>query len=147
MTKFLIPLVAGFAFVVATPAAAQYYQQGYGYNNYGQARSLQVRIDNVQRQIHMLDRRNMIGDQRGDRLRNEANDIERRLHRMGRNGLNPYEANQVNARIARLEQRVQYAMANRYGGYGRTNGQYADRDRDGRNDRFEDDHGTRHDYR
>jgi len=149
MRNLLLGLVAaGSALAVASPAAAQYYpgQPGYGhgYNNgWGQVRSLQVRIDAVERQIRRLDRRDRIRDNPADRLRAEANDIERRLHRVSRNGLNPYEANEINARIARLEQRVQYAVANNYGRYG--NRGWSDRDRDGRNDRNEDDHGWRHD--
>ncbi len=54
-----------------------------------------------------------------DRLREETRNIEYRLHRAERYGLNPYEANGIQTRIARLEQRVQYASANRYGRYGR----------------------------
>jgi hypothetical protein len=150
MLKLGLALVAaGSAFVVAAPVSAQYFpQQRHGYNNnWGQVRSLQVRIDAVERQIRILDRRNVVRDDRADRLREEANDIERRLHRASRNGLNPYEANEINARIARLEQRVQWSMANRRGGYGNRGyeGQYVDRDRDGRNDRYEDDHGRHHD--
>ena len=124
MRKIVFALaVAGSALIAAAPASAQYYPQpqGYGYNghgNFGQVRALQVRIDNVERQIRFLDRRDVIRDDRADRLRDEANDIERKLHRAARNGLNPYEANEINARIARLEQRVQYAVA-RNGGYRR----------------------------
>jgi tetrahydromethanopterin S-methyltransferase subunit G len=138
MRKVLISLAAaGAALVFATPAAAQYYPQqqpygygynGYGNNNFGQVRALQERIDGVERQIRFLDRRNVVRDDRADRLRGEANDIERRLHRAERHGLNPYEANEINARIARLEQRVQFAASNRYGRYG--NGYYGDGDRD-----------------
>ena len=168
MRKVLVTLgLAGSALVVATPVAAQYYPQpqygapygnAYGYNNYGQTRALQARIDNVQRQIRFLDRRNVMGDDRADRLRGEANMIENRLHRAARNGLNPYEANDLNVRIARLEQRLQYSTRNRgygynnrygnagYNGYnGYNNGQYRDRDRDGRDDRYEDDQGRDHD--
>jgi hypothetical protein len=158
MRKLMISLMAaGAALVVAAPAAAQYYPApqpyGYGYNGYnngfGQVRSLQVRIDAIERQINMLDRRDRIRDRTADRLRDEANSIEHRLHRAARYGLNPYEAQDINVRIARLEQRVRYSLASsgRYGwngnnGYG--NGYY-DRDRDGRDDRYEDDHGYRHD--
>jgi hypothetical protein len=161
MKKLVLALVgAGSALAFAAPAAAQYYPApqvyggpygnayGYGYGNWGQVRALQARIDNVERQIRMLDRRDRIRDDRADRLRDEANDIERRLHRAARNGLNPYEANEINVRIARLEQRVQYSVASRYGrygGYGNYGGGYSDRDRDGRDDRYEDDHGWRHD--
>jgi hypothetical protein len=124
MRKIVLALaVAGSALIAAAPASAQYYPQpgGYGYNgrgNFGQVRALQARIDNVERQIRFLDRRDVIRDDRADRLRDEANDIERKLHRSARNGLNPYEASEINARIARLEQRVQYAVA-RNGGYRR----------------------------
>jgi|tagenome__1003787_1003787.scaffolds.fasta_scaffold20864427_1 predicted RNase H-like nuclease (RuvC/YqgF family) len=117
-------VIAGSAFAAAAPASAQYapqpYGNAYGYeNNWGQVRSLQQRIDNVERQIRVLDRRNIVRDDRADRLREEARDIERRLHRVTRNGLNPREANEINMRIARLEQRVQYAAANSNGGYRR----------------------------
>src|SRR3954447_10326672 len=136
MRKVLISLAAaGTALALATPAAAQYYPQpqpqpygygapqyGYGYNNnYGQVRALQYRIDAVQRQINRLDRRDRIRDRSADRLREESRGIERRLQRAAQYGLNPYEANDIQARIARLEQRVNYALASRngrYGGYG-----------------------------
>jgi hypothetical protein len=143
MRKLILSLAAaGAALVAASPAAAQYYPvpqpapygygyNGYGYNNgFGQVRALQARIDNVERQINWLDRRDRIRDGRADRLRDEANGIEHRLHRAARYGLNPYEARDIEVRIARLEQRVQYSVANGYGRYG-----YGDRDRDGRWDR------------
>ena len=113
--------VAGSALIAASPAAAQYAQPGpygnaYGYNhNRGNVRALQLRIDAVQRQIRVLDRRNVIRDDPADRLRDEANDIERRLHRVSRNGLNPYEAGQIEQRIVRLEQRVQRAVNRNHG--------------------------------
>ena len=60
----------------------------------------------------------------------------------------PIEANDIQNRIVRLEQRVQYSLANGYGRYGNNgygngyNGYgFADRDRDGRDDRYEDDRG------
>ena len=165
MRKVLISLAAaGAALAIATPAAAQYYpgQYGapygnaYGYNNnWGQVRSLQVRINAVERQINMLDRRDRIRDRSADRLRDEANSIERRLRHAARDGLNPYEAQDIQVRIARLEQRVQYSLARGYGRYGYNNGYgyngygnnggYSDRDRDGRDDRYENDRGYDHD--
>ena len=154
MRKVVLALAAaGSALVIAAPASAQYYPQpgygapgynGYGHNNWGQVRALQARIDNVERQIRFLDRRNVIRDDRADRLRDEADNLERRLHFAARNGLNPYEANEINARIARLEQRVQWSAANRGYGYGRGDydrdrdgRDYRDRDGDGRDDRWE----------
>jgi hypothetical protein len=119
MRKIILPLIAaGAALAVASPAAAQYYPRqpapayGYGYG-FGQVRALQVRIDNVERQINRLDRRDRIGDRSADRLRDEANRIEDRLHRAARGGLNPYEARDIEYRIQRLEQRVQYSMNDR----------------------------------
>jgi len=158
MRKFVLSLAAAAsALAVAAPAAAQYYPappvQGYGYNNLGTFRALQARVDNVERQINRLDRRDRIGNREADRLRREANRIENRLQRAARYGLNPYESNDIQRRVAVLEQRVNFAASNgwsrygnRYGwngnyGYNGNNGDYRDRDRDGRNDRWEDDQG------
>ena len=142
MRKIVLSIAAaGAALIAASPAAAQYYPQPqpYGYNNgynngfgygFGQVRALQARIDNVERQINRLDRRDRIGDRSADRLRDEANRIEERLHRSARNGLNPYEMRDIQVRIARLEQRVQYSLANGYGRYGDRDDRWDRRDRD-----------------
>src|SRR5689334_12716508 len=115
MRKIVLSIAAaGAALVAASPAAAQYYPQPqptpYGYNNgyafqgnWGQVRALQVRVDNIERQISRLDGRDRIRDRSADRLRDEANRIEDRLHRSARNGLNPYEARDIELRISRLE--------------------------------------------
>ena len=145
--------VAASALAFAAPASAQYYPapQGpvnghsYGYNNntYGAVRNLQVRIDRLQQRIAHFDSRDRISEKEARRLREESRDIEKRLHRAARYGLNPQEYASVNYRIQRLEQRI-YRDANdgnRWGG----NDQWRDRDRDGRNDRWEDDRGYRHD--
>ena len=147
MRKVLISLaVAGTALAFAAPAAAQYYPQGqsYGYGtqpygnpygggygsngyargNWGEVRALQARIDRIEWQINRLDRRDRIGDHRADRLRDEANRIEERLHRVARNGLNPYEVQDISYRINRLEQQVRYAASYGYGGYGNGYGGY-----------------------
>jgi opacity protein-like surface antigen len=159
MRKFLISLaVATSALAVAAPASAQYFPQpqgyGYGYNNYGQVRRLQARIDRIQRQIERLDRRNILSNREARRLFEESRELERRLARAGRNGLNFRERQNIEVRIARLEMhvRLEATDGNRWGrsgyGYNGYNGQYAyDRDRDGRDDRYEDDQGRRHDGR
>lgn len=153
MLKLLISAaVAAGALTVAAPAAAQYYPapQGYGYgyhNNYGQIRSLQVRVDNLRRHIDRLDSRNRVSEREADRLRGQANDLRRDLRRASRNGLHPTERYRIERRIAQLEYRVQRDVRDGrwgYNGYNGYNG-YSDRDRDGRNDRFEDDRGWRHD--
>ena len=150
MRKMILSLAAaGAALIAASPAAAQYYPQpqpapygyngynngygnnGYGFqNNWGQVRALQARIDNVERQINRLDRRDRIGDRSADRLRDEANRIERRLHERARGGLDPREMYDIQARIARLEQRVQYSLANGYGRDGDRDDRWGHRDRD-----------------
>lgn len=157
MRKLLLSLAAaGAALAAASPAAAQYYPapqpQGYayGFNNYGQVRALQARVDAIQYQIRMLDRRNVIRDGSASRLKEESRHIEKRLRQASRHGLNPYELNDIQQRIARLEQRVQYAMNGRfgrhaqYGSYGQ-NGHYDrhDRNDDDRWDR-DDDRGGHH---
>lgn len=170
MRKMLLSLAAaGAALAVAAPASAQYYPQpqygygyngygnGYGYNNFGQVRALQARIDRIEDQIRYLDRRDVIRDHSADRLRREADRLENRLHAAARYGLNPYETRDIEVRIANLEQRVRYAVAQqgRYGGYGYGyngynghNGYYGDRDRNDRDhdwnrDRDHDDHDRR----
>ena len=163
MRKVLISLAAaGSALAFATPAAAQYFPQpqpygygaqpyGYGQNNYGQVRSLQVRINQIQRQIEQLRARRMISRNEANGLRSESRELERRLYGASRNGLNFREVQAVEYRIARLEQHVRREATdgNRWGGRNGYNngysGQYYDRDRDGRDDRYEDDRGTRHD--
>jgi hypothetical protein len=141
---------AASALAVATPAAAQYVPQpqgyAYGLNNYGQARALQVRIDNIQRQIAQLDRRNILSDREARRLNQDARQLERRLRVVGRNGLHPTERYQIERGLAQLERRLwrDARDGNRWGNGYQQAGAY-DRDRDGRDDRYEDDRGTRHD--
>lgn len=147
MRKFVLSLAAvGSALAFATPAAAQYYPpQGnaYGYNNYGQVRSLHVRIDNLQRRIEQLRNRRLISRNEANGLRSDSRELERRLYRAGRNGLNFNEIRNVEYRLARLEQRLRHEVRddNRWGS---NDGRFYDRDRDGRDDRYENDRGTRY---
>ena len=157
MRKFVIALAAaGSALAFASPASAQYYPQpqpygqpygyggqgynGYGYNGFGQVQQLQQRIDALQNRIRFMDRANVIRDHSADRLKDEARDIEKRLRKSSRHGLNPYELTNLQARITRLEQRVQIASSRFGGRYGYNSGYHNDRDRDGRDDRYENDH-------
>ena len=151
MRKFFIAAaVAASALTATAPAAAQWGQpQGnaYGYNNYGQVRRLDARIDNLQRQISHLDRRNILSNREAARLRAESNQLERRLRYSARNGLSPREGNEIERGIYRLEIRIQREArdGNRYG-YGYNDGRGGrDRDRDGLNDRYERDRGTNYD--
>jgi opacity protein-like surface antigen len=149
MRKFLISAtVAAAALTAAAPAAAQYappYGNAYGYgqNHFGHVRSLQVRVNRLQQQIRQLDRRNIITNREAARLMDDSRDLERRLRRNARDGygLTPNEARAVEVRLVRLEQRL-FRDARDGNRWGRN---WSDRDRDGRNDRFEDDRGYRHD--
>ena len=158
MRKFVIAAaLAASALTAAAPAAAQWNApQGnaYGYNNYGQVRRLDARIDAMQRQINNLDRRDILSEREASRLRNEARNLEQRLHYASRNGLNGREIYSVERGIQNLEVRIQREARDGNGrrdaGYWRDDGRYRDgqwidRDRDGRDDRTEDDHGYRHD--
>lgn len=151
--RLMLMTAAGAALAAASPAMAQYYPGqpfggGYGYNGYGQVRALHARIDRIEWQINRLDRANAIPDGAADRLRFEARRLEARLAGAARYGLNPYEVNDIEGRIARLEQRVRYASAMRYGRYGNgyngANGYGYYGERNGRghwgNDRDDDDH-------
>jgi hypothetical protein len=136
MRKIVLSLAAAAAaLVVASPAAAQYYpsqRTPYGYNGYrggfGQVRAFEVRIDNIERQIDRLDRRDRIGDHAADRLRAEADRVRDRLRDIGRGGLNPREAGEMETRVQRLEQRVRFALNDRR--YGDRDDRWDRRDRD-----------------
>ena len=118
MRKFVLALaVAGSAVLLAAPAVAQYYpasppSYGYAPDRWSEVHELQERIERVERQINHLDQRDVIRDHSADKLRHDVQRLERRLARASRNGLNPYEANDIRARITQLESRVQFAIAN-----------------------------------
>ena len=121
MRKIVLSVAAaGAALIAASPAVAQYYPHaqpapyGYGFNNgFGEIRALQARIDNVERQIRRLDRRDVVRGRSADRLLDEAYKIDRRLRGKARNGLDPREAGDISYRIQRLEQQVQFAVNDR----------------------------------
>lgn len=162
MRKFLISAaVAATALTAAVPAAAQYapyppyaggygapygspYGNAYGYNNFGQVRALQIRVDRLQREIVRLDQRRVLSNREARRLMSDARAVERRLRETARYGLNPYERRAVEVRIARLEQQIwrEARDGNRWGNrrYGERDFD-GDRDNDGRVDRWEDDRG------
>ena len=160
MRKFLVAAaVATTALTAAAPAAAQYYpapppyqQPGYGYGygqyNRGLTRAYQVRIDRLQLAIKRMDNRDRISEREARSLKAEARWVEQRIRAFSHNGLNGRERRDLDQRLARLEQRLRYELRDgngrpggNYGqGYNGYNNRY-DRDRDGRDDRYEDDRG------
>ncbi|WP_300973895.1 hypothetical protein [Sphingomonas sp. LHG3406-1] len=133
MKKFLIAAAGLSAFVAAAPAAAQYYDAPrYGYNGYNQqglVRAYVIRADRLISQVERADSRNWISEREARRLRAAARELHGRTRGYVRNGLNNRERYDLDQRHARIEQALRYA-ANTRG-----NGQYRDRDRDGRWDR------------
>jgi hypothetical protein len=144
---------------------------GYNQNNHGLIRSYQVRVDRLQRAIARMDSRDRISEREARSLRVEARWVEQRVRAFGYNGrLTNRERYDLDIRLARLEQRLVHELRdgnNRPGGnygqgyYGQGysgqgyngqgyngqgynpygGGQWIDRDRDGRDDRYEDDRG------
>ena len=148
MRKFLVSAALVTAtFVAAAPASAQWQRpvsQGnaYGYDNQGQARRLEVRVDQIRRQISQLDRRNILSNREARQLSEDARDLDRRINALARNGFSGRDRYDVERRIARLEQRLQRDVNDGRGRNGYGNAYNApDRDRDGRDDRYEDDRG------
>jgi septal ring factor EnvC (AmiA/AmiB activator) len=171
MRKFLIPAaVLAATLATAAPAAAQWAPQGnaYGYDNRGQGRRLEVRLMQLRRDIAQLHRRDMLSNREAHRLDSEARSLEYRIRQLRQYGISREERYSIDRQIARLQQRIHNQATdgnrrygenrygdNRYGDnrYGDNrynanngNGYYAyDRDRDGRDDRYEDDRGFDHD--
>ena len=160
MRKFLIPAAIFVStLAAAAPAAAQWAQPGYGYgyNNQGQGRRLEMRVMQLRREIAQLDRRNILSNREARRLDAEARDIEFRVRQLRHGGIDGREQFMIERRIARLEQNIRYQANDGNRRYGYNNGNYNngygngfngyDRDRDGRDDRYEDDRGRQHDAR
>jgi opacity protein-like surface antigen len=162
MRKLLISLAAaGSALALATPAAAQYYPQqqpygyggqtyggygynGYGYNNRGQ---MQRELQQIRFQADNLARQGRLTRGEARDLYHDIGTTERALYRAN----NPWAARDLNQRITRLRYELhRYADYDGRRGYGWNgnngyNSSY-DRDRDGRDDRYEDDHGWQRDH-
>ena len=172
--------VAASALAVASPAAAQYYPQpqpqGYGYNqgygyqanwlynfsNQRYARMMQDRVQRIRTDIRQMGAQGVLSYGEVRSLDVQARNLQDRIFRSHRNGVNRNEARNIDRSVRRLEERVireandwnrrsgvrrynPYNYGQYWAQYGNTG--YGDRDHDGRNDRYEDDHGTRHDSR
>ena len=111
MHKVLIPLAAAVStMAIAAPASAQWYPQprAYAQNNYGHARAMKARVDNIQRQIAYLASRRMISRNEYSNLIHQSRQVEQRLLRNARDGrgLTRQEAYDTERRIAWLEQKI-----------------------------------------
>ena len=116
MRKFLIPIVAAAStLAIAAPAAAQWappvynyqpYNYGRGWNFHEYARSMEMRVQRVRNDIRQLQARRILSWQEARSLENQAADIQRRIYRKSRNGIQPGEARQLENQIRNLEYRV-----------------------------------------
>jgi len=115
MRKVLISIAAVSAAVVAVaPASAQgYYGQGYGQGhgqNYRGDHGLVQRFDSQIAQLHQrIDRSGQRGAISGGEyrsLRNQAQNLRRRLFSFARNGLSRGEAQDISRRIQNLRERI-----------------------------------------
>ncbi len=150
------------------------YNAGYGYNhgnganwlfNFGDqryARMMQDRVSRVRTDIRQMGSQRILSRSEVRTLDIQARNLQDRIFRASRNGLNRNETRNLDRSVRRLEERVvreasdwnRRSGARRYNAYNYNqywtqygNNTYGDRDQDGRNDRYEDDHGTRHDSR
>jgi hypothetical protein len=111
MRKYLIPIVAGLSVLaVAAPASAQYAPRADRYHRYQPAfdgRGLEVRVQRVREQIRRLEARRVLSFREGRSLEVEASNLQRRIFRASRNGIQPGEARRLEDGLRRLEYRVQ----------------------------------------
>jgi hypothetical protein len=153
MRKVIISLAAaGAALAIATPAAAQYQYRApygnayaYGYNNRAQ---MQNELQQIRYQADNLARQGRLNR---SEARDLYSDIQSAQIQIARSNNSPWATRALNEKIARIRYEVRrYADydGNRYGNrYSNNNynSGYYDRDRDGRDDRYEDDHGYQRD--
>ena len=112
MRKYLISIAAGVSVIaMAAPASAQYAPRVDRYHRYDPAafdgRGLQVRVDRIRQQIRNLEARRILSFREGRSLERQATNLQFRIARASRNGIQPGEARRLTDDIRRLEYRVQ----------------------------------------
>ena len=117
MRKYLIPIVAGASVLaMAAPASAQYMPRPDRYHRYEPAfdgRGLQVRVDRIREQIRRLEARRILSYREGRSLEYQAANLQRRIWRASRNGIQPGEARRLEDQIRELEYRVRREATDR----------------------------------
>jgi hypothetical protein len=138
MRKFLISIAtAASVLAIATPASAQYYGGGYGYNNnngydnygYGRHRggydsreliaANRQRMARIEYQIRTLEAQGRLSRGEAARLECTAAQFRRELNVIARNGMTGNEGAIFDARADRLGQEVQTRAGYGYGYGGR----------------------------
>src|SRR3954453_4688328 len=116
MRKFLIPiLAAGSALATAAPASAQWappvyryqpYNFGYGFSGINFARAMEGRVQRIRGDIRAMEFRRILGRGEARSLDIQARNLQHRIVRASRYGINPIEARNIEIGIRRLEVRV-----------------------------------------
>jgi hypothetical protein len=117
MRKFLIPIVAtASALAVAAPATAQWappvyhyqpYVYGHGFSYHAFARSMQVRVQRIRADIRVMQARRILSRMEARSLERQAANLQTRIFRASRNGIQLNEARRLENQIRNLEFRVQ----------------------------------------
>ena len=117
MRRFLIPMSSAAAVLaVATPASAQWsppvyryqpydYSQGFRYHAFAQ--SMQVRVQRIRNDIRAMQARRILSWREARDLERQAANLQMRIFRASRNGIQPGEARRLEDQIRNLEIRVQ----------------------------------------
>jgi hypothetical protein len=116
MRKFVIPIVAAAsALAVAAPAAAQWrppvynyqpYNYGRGFEGRGFARAMERRVQRIRRDIRDLQARHILSWREAQSLEYQSGNIQNRIYRASRNGIQPGEARRLEGQIRGLEYRI-----------------------------------------
>ena len=116
MRKFLIPIVAvASTLAFAAPASAQWAPPAYNYQpyNYGNtfsfhafASSMQQRVERIRNDIRMMQGRRILSFSEARNLDRQAENLQRRIYRASRNGIQRGEARSLENQIRNLEFRV-----------------------------------------
>jgi len=130
MRKFLISVAAAASTLAfAAPASAQWappvynsnpYNFGYGFNGINFARTMESRVQRIRGDIRAMQIHRILGYGEARSLDTQARNLERRIYRASRNGINSREARSVENQIFNLERRVAREANdwNRQAGYG-----------------------------
>lgn len=145
-------LIAAAAACDASPAVAQSFPAppnwGFGYEHYGQVRFIEARVLKMQGLIRAMDYRHQITGRGFQRLSEESDSILRHLRNDAAYGLTPEQEDAMMARVIKLERDVHAAYAERdrrladpfaYPDTDWRRDADQDSDRNGRDDRWEDD--------
>ena len=117
MRKLLIPIVGAVsALAVAVPASAQWappvyryqtYDYGNGFRYHAFAQSMQVRVQRIRTDIRAMQARRILSWAEARSLERQAANLQFRISRASRNGIQPGEARRLENQIRNLEFRVQ----------------------------------------